>query len=65
MRTTVTIDDELLEKAAEYTGISERSTLIRHALKKLIEREAARQLAAMGGSDPDAWVPERRRFPPE
>ena len=61
MRTTINIDDRLLADAEELTGITERSSLIRYALKKLVEREAARELAAMGGCDPDAWVPERRR----
>jgi Arc/MetJ family transcription regulator len=53
MRTTVTLDDELLAKAEFYTGVKERSALIRHALKTLVEREAARRLARLGGSEPD------------
>ena len=65
MRTTVTLDDDLLAKAEEYTGIKERSTLIREALKALVAREAARRLALMGGSDPKAQMPPRRRFPPD
>ena len=62
MRTTINIDDELLADAQELTGIKERSALVRHALKALVAREAARQLAAMGGSDPDAAAAPRRRF---
>lgn len=62
MRTTVTIDDDLLSDAEEMTGIKERSALIRHALKALIAREAARELARMGGSDPSATAAPRRRF---
>jgi Arc/MetJ family transcription regulator len=65
MRTTITIDDQLLADAQELTGIHERNALIRLALKRLVEGEAASQLAAMGGSDPDAWIPERRRYPTE
>ncbi len=53
MRTTITIDDDLLEKAASLTGIEERPTLIREALRALIERESARRLARLGGSQPD------------
>ncbi len=51
MRTTVTLDDELVAEAQFLTGIQEKSALIREALKKLIEREAARRLARLGGSD--------------
>jgi Arc/MetJ family transcription regulator len=62
MRTTITIDDELLERATQLTGINERAALVRHALKALIAREAARELARMGGSDPNATAAPRRRF---
>jgi Arc/MetJ family transcription regulator len=61
MRTTLTLDDELLEKAAAYTGLHEKSALIREALKALIERESARRLARLGGSEPDLMAPPRRR----
>ena len=61
MRTTVTLDDELLAKAQSYTGIHEKSALIREALKRLIEREAARRLARLGGSMPDLKPAPRRR----
>lgn len=61
MRTTVTVDDELLANAAFYTGIKEKSALIRHALKTLVEREAARRLARLGGSEPDLKPITRRR----
>ena len=61
MRTTLTLDDELLAKAQEYTGIREKSALLREALKALVEREAARRLARLGGSQPDlAAIPRRR-----
>ena len=61
MRTTLTIDDELLAKAEQFTGIKERSVLVREALTALVQREAARRLARLGGSDPEAEVPSRRR----
>jgi len=61
MRTTLALDDELLAKAMEYTGIREKSALIREALRALVEREAARRLARLGGSEPDlAAIPRRR-----
>ena len=49
MRTTLALDDELIEKAQAYTGLTEKSALVREALKALIEREAARRLARLGG----------------
>jgi len=60
MRTTIALDDELLERATSYTGLQERSALIRAALVALIEREASRRLAALGGSEPELVVPGRR-----
>lgn len=53
MRTTVALDDELLRKAQEYTGIAERTALLREALKALIHREASRRLAALAGTMPE------------
>lgn len=61
MRTTITLDDDLLTKAAEVAGISERPALLREALSALIERESARRLAALGGTEPDLIAPPRRR----
>jgi Arc/MetJ family transcription regulator len=61
MRTTVTLDDELLAKAERYTGLKERSVLLREALTALVQREAAHRLALLGGSDPRAKLPPRRR----
>jgi Arc/MetJ family transcription regulator len=61
MRTTITLDDELLARAEQLTSLHEKSALIREALKALIEREAARRLARLGGSVPDAKAPPRRR----
>ena len=61
MRTTLALDDELVAKAEYYTGIHEKSALIREALRALIEREAARRLARLGGSEPDLRAIPRRR----
>jgi Arc/MetJ family transcription regulator len=63
MRTTVTLDDDLMSKAREMTGIADNATLIRTALQKMVEREAARRLILLGGSAPDFVAPPRRRFP--
>ena len=61
MRTTITIDDALVERAMELTGVAERSALLRAGLETLIRVEAGRRLAALGGSDPDATAAPRRR----
>lgn len=61
MRTTLALDDELLAQAQAFTGLKEKSALVREALKALIEREAARRLARLGGSEPHLVVPRRRR----
>lgn len=61
MRTTVTLDDELLKDAQEFSGIQEKSLLVNAALKALVEREAARRLARMGGTAPGLKAPPRRR----
>jgi Arc/MetJ family transcription regulator len=60
MRTTVTIDDELLARASELTGITEKSALLRDGLTTLIRVESARRLAALGGSDKEASAAPRR-----
>ena len=52
MRTTITLDDELIEKAQEFTGITEKTALVREALKAFIHMEASRRLALLGGSEP-------------
>lgn len=61
MRTTVTIDDDLVLKAREVTGRTELSALLRLGLERLIASESARRLAALGGSDPTASAGPRRR----
>jgi Arc/MetJ family transcription regulator len=63
MRTTITLDDDLLADAIEFTGIKEKSALVNAALKALVEREAARRLALLGGSQPDLQPVPRRRPP--
>ncbi len=60
MRTTLALDDELAAKAQAFTGLKEKSTLVREALKALIERESARRLARLGGSEL-GLMPRRRR----
>lgn len=61
MRTTLALDDDLLAEAEALTGLTEKAALVREALKALIERESARRLARLGGSDPKAKAPPRRR----
>ena len=61
MRTTINLDDELVREAQELTGVKERTALIREALRALIERESARRLARLGGSEPEVEAPPRRR----
>ena len=50
MRTTVALDDDLVRIAQEFTGVSEKTALLREALKALVERESARRLASLGGT---------------
>ena len=64
MRTTVTIDDDLFEKAAYLTGATEKSAVIRAGLKALIERESARRLALLGGSERQLETISRRQSEP-
>ena len=64
MRTTISLDDDLLAKAQAYTGLKEKSALIQEALKALIQRESARRLARLGGTEPDLIAPPRRRQDP-
>ena len=61
MRTTLNLDDELIEDAHKITGITEKTALIREALKALIERESARRLARLGASEPQLKPVGRRR----
>jgi Arc/MetJ family transcription regulator len=61
MRTTIALDDDLVRTAREFTGVEEKTALVREALKALIERESARRLAALGGSMPRLKNIPRRR----
>jgi Arc/MetJ family transcription regulator len=61
VRTTVTLDDDLLAKAEQLCGPLERSALLKEALRALVERESARRLAALGGSEPALEPIPRRR----
>ena len=63
MRTTLALDDDLLATAERYTGLKEKSALVREALRALIERESARRLAALGGSEPGLKPVVRRQTP--
>jgi Arc/MetJ family transcription regulator len=61
MRTTLIIDDSLLERARALTGIQEKTALVRAGLEALIARQAGRRLAALGGTQPKlAKIPRRR-----
>ena len=61
VRTTLNIDDELLLRAQQLTGIDEKTALVRQGLEALIARESARRLAKLGGSDPSLKDIPRRR----
>jgi len=61
MRTTLILRDDLVRKAAELTGIGEKTALVHAGLEALIAREAARRLAALGGSERSLELPRRRR----
>jgi Arc/MetJ family transcription regulator len=64
MRTTISLDEDLLANAQSLTGLHQRTALLREALKALIERESARRLARLGGSEPDLRpVPRRHQEP--
>jgi len=60
MRTTLALDDELLAEAQRLTGTKEKSLLVREALNALIERESARRLARLGGTEPELTAIPRR-----
>ncbi len=64
MRTTVTLDEDLVARAERATGVTERSALLRAGLLALIERESARRLARLGGSEPNLKPIPRRRDDP-
>jgi Arc/MetJ family transcription regulator len=63
MRTTLNIDDQILEKASKLTGISEKTALVRLGLETLIAKESAKRLALLGGSEKDLkQIPRRKSF---
>jgi Arc/MetJ family transcription regulator len=64
MRTTINLDNDLLAEAQRLTGLKERTALIREGLKALIERESARRLAQLGGTEPALEPIPRRRLDP-
>ena len=64
MRTTLNIDDDLLEEAQRLTGETERTALVREGLRALVQRESARRLARLGGSEAKAKPVRRRRSGP-
>jgi Arc/MetJ family transcription regulator len=61
MRTTIVLDDELLAKARALTSLQEKSGLVKEALKALIERESAKRLASLGGTEPQIEPIPRRQ----
>jgi len=63
MRTTLNIDDTILQKAAELTGVAEKTALVRMGLEALIARASRQRLSALGGSEPLAEAAPRRRSP--
>jgi Arc/MetJ family transcription regulator len=61
MRTTINLDDELLARAQQLTGIRERTALVHEGLRLLIQRESARRLASLGGTAPELEQTPRRK----
>jgi Arc/MetJ family transcription regulator len=60
VRTTINLDDRLLEEAQRLSGVRERTALVHEGLRALIARESARRLARLGGSEPGLQLPPRR-----
>jgi len=65
MRTTLALDDQLLAEAQRLTGMTEKTALVREALRALIQRESAGRLARLGGSEPSLADVSRRRSQPQ
>lgn len=61
MRTALVLNDDLAAEAQRLPGTTEKTALVREALRALIERESARRLARLGGSEPQLGEPPRRR----
>ncbi|MFM1909089.1 MAG: hypothetical protein RLZZ591_2766 [Pseudomonadota bacterium] len=64
MRTTIALDDDLIAKAESLTGLSEKAALVREALRALIQRESAKRLALLGGTEPQLQAIPRRQSEP-
>jgi Arc/MetJ family transcription regulator len=64
MRTTIALDDDLVREAQRLTGTTEKSALVRQALRALIERETARRLSQLAGSEPTLEAVPRRQTTP-
>ena len=64
MRSTLALDEDLVKHAQQLTGLQEKSALVRESLKALIERESARRLARLGGSEPGLAAAPRRQSGP-
>lgn len=64
MRTTLNLDDKLIAEAQRLTGMTERTAVIHEGLRSLIQRESARRLARLGGTEPNLRVAARRRARP-
>ncbi len=62
MRTTLIIEDDLIEKASRLTGVKEKTSLVRLGLEALIARESSRRLAKLGGTEKKLEKPRRRRL---
>jgi len=63
VRTTLNIDDQLYEEAARLTGVKEKTALLRESLKALIQRESAKRLSQLGGSEPQLEdIPRRQNL---
>ena len=62
MRTTINIDDKILKKASQLTGVKDKTALVRLGLEALISRESAKRLAKLGGTENDLQSIPRRRF---
>ncbi|MBW1829183.1 MAG: type II toxin-antitoxin system VapB family antitoxin [Deltaproteobacteria bacterium] len=63
MRTTLNIDDKILEKASRLTGINEKTALVRQGLEALIARESSKRLAKLGGTEKNLRPVPRRKIP--
>ena len=61
MRTTLNIEDSLVERASKLTGINEKTALVRKGLETLISLESSKRLAALGGTEKKVRMPRRRR----